>query len=349
MKRPWALIWNLGRWFNRETFGRTGSPGSVNTQLILRHFIVCRWLMGLFHPRTSLRHRSVSLRPWQGKWSSSLPRMYLGKTIYNWRLPSQQAISIYHLAWELLLAICTKQHSTPSQHSPYFIRKSWPEEQLFIAPIVASLLETMPVERWDAVLKKQVTIMSQAFRHSSSLEHSAGWRDVVLGQLLLQDDHIARARTALFFGSHIKGLNFKDFDQKILSMRGQHSMHRGLTSHFKAHISTAPKSMETSSDTAMSAFATWRQSFLCALSVAPAHITFGWGDVLRWTHARQGYHSWAACVGFILSLYVSFCAGRCCVCGFLALCRSVSEQLHIWFWLLGIYQLCVLSSLHMLC
>ena len=66
--------------------------------------------------------------------------------------------------------------------------------------------------------------------------------DVVLRHLLLQDDHVARARTALLYGSNLIGPNIKEFDAKIYAMREQHSLHRELTTRFKVPKMTAPKS-----------------------------------------------------------------------------------------------------------
>ena len=55
-------------------------------------------------------------------------------------------------------------------------------------------------------------------------------RDVVLGQLQLQDEHITRTRAAPFHGHSLVGPDAEKFDEKIVTMRDQHALHRGLTS-----------------------------------------------------------------------------------------------------------------------
>ena len=62
-------------------------------------------------------------------------------------------------------------------------------------------------------------------------------RYVVLEQLLLQDEHDSRECTALYSGSKFMGLNPKD--QKIVSMREQHSLYRGFTTHFRKPTTAA--------------------------------------------------------------------------------------------------------------
>ena len=68
-------------------------------------------------------------------------------------------------------------------------------------------------------------------------------RDVVLWQLLLQDDHVAKAKTAPFLGPNLVGPNIKETDAKIMPMWEQHSLHRGHTMHFKIPKKTAPRSV----------------------------------------------------------------------------------------------------------
>ena len=65
---------------------------------------------------------------------------------------------------------------------------------------------------------------------------------MALGQLQLQDEHIARPRTAPIHGQNLVNLQPQEFDEKIFTMRDQHALHRSLTSHFKVPKKPAPKS-----------------------------------------------------------------------------------------------------------
>ena len=62
------------------------------------------------------------------------------------------------------------------------------------------LLHTCPLRQWMAANLQLIR------------------RDVVLGQLLLQDNHVARARTAPFSGPNLVGPNVKEFDAKIFTI-----------------------------------------------------------------------------------------------------------------------------------
>ena len=68
------------------------------------------------------------------------------------------------------------------------------------------------------------------------------YRDVALGQLQLQDEHITRARTAPFHRQNLVGREPQKFDEQIFTMRDQHALHRELTSHFKVQKKPALKS-----------------------------------------------------------------------------------------------------------
>ena len=118
--------------------------------------------------------------------------------------------------------------------------------------LVASLLEHIPEENRTKIIQEEVKIMAKASRKgvvwvvavTSNLQ-LIRW-DVALGNLRLQDDHDARARTAPFDGKNLLGPNIKEFDAKIFTMREQHSLHRGLTTHFKVPKNLAPKAAGTS-------------------------------------------------------------------------------------------------------
>ena len=65
---------------------------------------------------------------------------------------------------------------------------------------------------------------------------------MALGQLQLQDEHFARARTAPFHGHSLVGLEPQEFDEKIFTMRDQHALDRGLNNHFEVPKKPVPKS-----------------------------------------------------------------------------------------------------------
>ena len=112
--------------------------------------------------------------------------------------------------------------------------------------LVASLIERIPVEDREAG-QDYVQRLSWKKGMGSVVMAVSSFhlvrRDVALGQLLLQDKHLARARTAPFGGASLVGPDPKEFDSKIFAMREQHSLHRGLTSHFKVPKNAAPKSV----------------------------------------------------------------------------------------------------------
>ena len=118
--------------------------------------------------------------------------------------------------------------------------------------LVASLLEHIPEENRTKIIQEQVKIMAKASRKgvvwvvaATSNLQLIRW-DVALGSLRLQDDHVARARTAPFHDKNLLGPNIKEFDAKTFIMQQQHSLHRGLTMHFKVPKKPAPKAAGTS-------------------------------------------------------------------------------------------------------
>ena len=52
---------------------------------------------------------------------------------------------------------------------------------------------------------------------------------------------MTKARTVPFHGKDLLGPNMTEFDQKILDMRDQHSIHWDLTTHFKIPKKLSPK------------------------------------------------------------------------------------------------------------
>ena len=89
----------------------------------------------------------------------------------------------------------------------------------------------------NKVIEEQVKIMSKASKKSVASAMAAASnlqlvrRDVALWKLLLQDEHIARARTAPFGCASLVGPDPTEFDSKVFAMRKQYSLHRALTSH----------------------------------------------------------------------------------------------------------------------
>ena len=81
--------------------------------------------------------------------------------------------------------------------------------------------------------------MSAAVAAASNLQLIR--RDVALRQLQLEDVHIEHARTVPFHGNNLVGPNVVAFDEKIFAMRDQHTLHWGMTSHFKIPKKPAPK------------------------------------------------------------------------------------------------------------
>ena len=113
--------------------------------------------------------------------------------------------------------------------------------------LVASLLEHTPMEHRAKITKEQVKIVPNASKKGVASAVPAAsiqliQRDMLLGQLPLWDDHVAKARTPPFTGTNLVGPNMKEFDAKIFPMREQHSFHRGLSTHFKIPKKIAPES-----------------------------------------------------------------------------------------------------------
>ena len=114
--------------------------------------------------------------------------------------------------------------------------------------LVALILKYIPEEARDNVVQEQVRIMHNspqkaiASATAAVSNHQLIHRDVAMGQLQLQDEHTARARTAPFHGHSLVGPEPQEIDEKIFTMRNQHALHRGLTSHFKVPKKPAPKS-----------------------------------------------------------------------------------------------------------
>ena len=118
--------------------------------------------------------------------------------------------------------------------------------------LVASLLEHIPEENRTKNIQEQVKIMAEASRKGvvSAVAVASNlllirW-DVALGNLRLQDDYVAKARTAPFHGKNPLGPNIKEFNVKIFTMQQRHSLHRGLTMHFKVPKKPAMKAAGTS-------------------------------------------------------------------------------------------------------
>ena len=112
--------------------------------------------------------------------------------------------------------------------------------------LVVSILQYITEEARDKVVQEQVRIMHKSSHKTIASGAVAAsnfqliCRDMALGQL--QDEHIARARTAPFHGQCLVRLEPQRFDEKIFIMRDQHALHRGLTSHFKVPKKPPPKS-----------------------------------------------------------------------------------------------------------
>ena len=87
--------------------------------------------------------------------------------------------------------------------------------------LVASLLEHIPKENRTKIIQEQVRIMAKASRKGVEVASNLQLirRDVALGNLRLEDDHVARVRTAAFHGKNLLGPNIKEFDAKIFTMQ----------------------------------------------------------------------------------------------------------------------------------
>ena len=114
--------------------------------------------------------------------------------------------------------------------------------------LVASILKYILEEARDKVVHEQVRIMHKSLQKAIASATAAASnlqlirRDVALGQLQLQDEHIVRARTAPFQGHSLVGPEPQEFDEKIFTTGDQHVLHRGVTSHFKVPKKPARKS-----------------------------------------------------------------------------------------------------------
>ena len=114
--------------------------------------------------------------------------------------------------------------------------------------LVAPILKYIPEEAKDKVVQKKVMIMHKSLHKAIASAMAAASnlqlirKDVALGQLDLQNEHIARTRTAPFHGHSLVSPKPEKFDEKIFNMRDQQALHRGLTSHFKISEKPAPKS-----------------------------------------------------------------------------------------------------------
>ena len=98
------------------------------------------------------------------------------------------------------------------------------------------------------MVQEQVRIMHKSSHKAIASAKAAAsnfhliHRDVALGQLQLQDEHTARAKTTPSHGKILFGPEPQKFDEKIFTMRDQHALHRGITSHFQVPKKPAPKS-----------------------------------------------------------------------------------------------------------
>ena len=114
--------------------------------------------------------------------------------------------------------------------------------------LVALLLEQIPDDKKCKVVMEQIKIMAKALRKGLTSAVAAASNlqlircDVALSQLKLIDDHVTKARMAPIHGKDLLGPNMTEFDQKIFDTRNQHSLHCGLTTHFKIPNKPAPKS-----------------------------------------------------------------------------------------------------------
>ena len=120
--------------------------------------------------------------------------------------------------------------------------------------LVGSILRQIPEEARTPVLREQVQIMGQASRRcvaaaaASAANLQLVRRDSVLNGHRLKEEYISRARAAPFTGSHVVGPDPREFNRALQTLKTEHSLHQGLTSHFKVPSKPAPKtSVKTSS------------------------------------------------------------------------------------------------------
>ena len=114
--------------------------------------------------------------------------------------------------------------------------------------LIATILKQIPRESRSEILREQVEIMAQASRRSvaASVASAANCqlirRDAVLTSLKLKEEYVNRARLAPFSGANVIGPQPREFSEELMRLREQHSLHQGLSSHFKVPTKAAPRS-----------------------------------------------------------------------------------------------------------
>ena len=116
---------------------------------------------------------------------------------------------------------------------------------------VASVLKYVPEEARDKVVQEQVRIVHNSSHKAIASAMAAvsnlqlTHRDVALGHLQLQDEHIVRAKTSAFHGQSQVGPEPQKFDEKIFTLRDQHAQgvslvtSRSLRSLSPSHLHSA--------------------------------------------------------------------------------------------------------------
>ena len=67
-------------------------------------------------------------------------------------------------------------------------------------------------------------------------------RDALLNAYKLREEYVTTARVAPFSGSHVIGPDPREFNRALMNLKTEHTLHQGLSSHFKVPTKPAPKS-----------------------------------------------------------------------------------------------------------